>query len=95
MFVVPLTLKRLHSSSKHLIGSWRYLAYSRFIKFSVAPESIRASALALFNFKWTKNHRFINFLLDIYMSDVNLHLISADLIKHLENPVGALLPLFV
>jgi len=30
----------------------------------------------------------------MYMSDVNLRLISADLIKPLENPVGVFLPSF-
>ena len=92
MFVVPSMLKRLRGSSRRLIWSWRYFAYSRFIKFSVAPESMRASASALFNFEWMKNRRFIDFLLDMYTSDVDLHLISADLIKHLENPVGVPLP---
>jgi len=60
----------------------------------VAPELMRVTASALFDFEWMKNHSVIDFLFDMYMSDVNLHLISADLIKHLENPVVVLLPSF-
>jgi hypothetical protein len=37
-----------------LDGMWRYFAYSRFIKFSVAPESNRATVLALFDLEWRK-----------------------------------------
>jgi len=55
---------------------------------------MRVTASALFDFEWMKNHSVIDFLFDMYMSDVNLHLISADLIKHLENPVVVLLPSF-
>jgi hypothetical protein len=33
------------------MGNWRYFAYWRFIKFSMAPESSRAMASALFDFE--------------------------------------------
>jgi len=63
------------------MGSWRYFAYPRFIKFSVAPESIRATASALFDFECIKKCKVIDFLLDIYTFEVCLRLINADLIK--------------
>jgi hypothetical protein len=75
-----------------LIGSLRYFAYSRFIKFSVAPESTNAMDSALFDFECTKKQIVIDFLLNIYTSVVGLCLISADLIRLEENPV--LLPLY-
>jgi len=34
------------------MGSLSHLAYDKFMKFSVAPESRRAMALALFVIKW-------------------------------------------
>jgi hypothetical protein len=51
------------------------------MKFSVAPELMRASALALFDFVCMKNRTVIDFLLNIYTFKVWVHLISADLIK--------------
>jgi len=81
LLVVPSTLKRLRGSSSRFMGSWRYFAYSRFIKFSVAPESMRAIASALLDFECMKNHKVIDFLLDIYTFEVCLRLINADLIK--------------
>jgi hypothetical protein len=63
------------------LGMWRYFAYSRFIKFSVAPESNRATALALFDLEWRKVRMVIDFLFDINTFEVWLCLISADLIK--------------
>jgi hypothetical protein len=51
------------------------------MKFSVAPESTRARALALFDLVCIKKRTVIDFLLDIYTSEVWVRLISADLIK--------------
>ena len=85
--VVPLTLNSFHGSGSHLMESLRYFAYSRFMKFSVAPKSTNAINSALFDFKCTKKWTVINFLLNIYTSVVGLHLISADLIRLKENPV--------
>jgi hypothetical protein len=51
------------------------------MKFSVAPESTRARALALFDLVCIKKWTVIDFLLDICTSEVWVHLISADLIK--------------
>ena len=59
------------------------------MKFSVAPESTRAIVSALFAIEWTVNHIVIDFLADIYTLLLLVHLISADLIKHLENPERA------
>ena len=61
--------------------------YSRFIKFSVAPESTNAIDSALFDFECMKKQTVIDFLLDIYTSVVGLCLISADLIRLEENPI--------
>ena len=85
--VVPSTLNSFYGSGSLLIGSLRYFAYSRFIKFSVAPESTNTIDSALFDFKCMKKQTVINFLLDIYTYVVSLHLISADLIRLEENPV--------
>jgi hypothetical protein len=49
---------------------WRYFAYSRFIKFSVAPESRRATASALFNLECKKVRMVIDFLFDINTFEV-------------------------
>jgi hypothetical protein len=49
----------------HWIGSCRYLAYFRFMKFSVAPESSRAIVSALFDFECMKVRMVIDFLFDI------------------------------
>jgi hypothetical protein len=51
------------------------------MKFSVAPESNRATASALFDLKWRKVRMVIDFLFDINTSEVWVCLISADLIK--------------
>jgi hypothetical protein len=51
------------------------------MKFSVAPESNRATALALFDLEWRKVQIVIDFLFDINTFKVQIHLISADLIK--------------
>ena len=56
------------------------------MKFSVAPESTRAIVLALFAIEWTVNCIVIDFQADIYTLLLLVCLISADLIKHLENP---------
>jgi len=63
------------------MGRWRYWAYLRFMKFSVAPKSTRANASALFDWVCIKKWTVIDFLLDIYTSEVWVCLISADLIK--------------
>ena len=85
--VMPSILNSFCDSGSHLVGSLRYFAYLRFIKFSVAPESTNAIDLALFDFKCMKKWTVINFLLNIYTSIVDLCLISADLIRLEENPV--------
>jgi hypothetical protein len=64
-FSVPLTLYSFRGSLRCLMGSWRYFAYWRFIKFSVAPESSRAMASALFDFECMKVRMVIDFLFDI------------------------------
>jgi hypothetical protein len=81
LFRVPSTLKSFLGSLRRWIGIWRYFAYSRFIKFSVAPESSRAMASALFDLEWRKVQMVIDFLFDINTFEVWVHLISADLIK--------------
>jgi hypothetical protein len=80
-FGVLSTLYSLCGSLRHLIGSRRYFAYWRFIKFSVAPESSKATALALFDFECMKVRIVIDFLFDINTFVVWVRLISADLIK--------------
>jgi len=62
------------------------------MKFSVAPESMRAIASALFDFECMKKRKVIDFLLDIYTFEVCLRLINADLIKLWENPGIVLRP---
>ena len=84
--VVPLMLNSFYGLGSLLIGSLRYFAYSRFIKFSVAPKSTNTIDSALFDFECMKKWTVINFLLDIYTSVVSLHLISANLIRLEENP---------
>src|SRR5229473_589396 len=56
------------------------------MKFSVAPESINAIASALFAMEWTKNRSVIDFRAERYTSPLLPCLISADLIRQLENP---------
>jgi hypothetical protein len=68
-------------SSRRWIGSRRYLAYSRFMKFSIAPESNKAMALALFDLVCRKVQIVMDFLFDINTFEVLVCLISADLIK--------------
>jgi hypothetical protein len=63
------------------MGSHRYFAYCRFMKFSIAPESRSAMVLALFDFKCMKDWMVIDFLFDINTSVVWVCLISANLIK--------------
>src|SRR5580658_672186 len=62
------------------------------MKFSVAPESTRAMASALFAIEWTKNRTVIDFRADIYTLLLLFCLISADLIRQCENPQLGLLP---
>src|SRR5258708_5651614 len=73
-------------SSICLMGSCSHLAYWRFIKFSVAPESTNAIASALFATEWTKNRSVIDFHAERYTSPLLPCLISADLIRQFENP---------
>ena len=61
--------------------------YSRFIKFSVAPEFTNTIDLALFDFECMKKQTVIDFLLNTYTSEVSLYLISANLIRLEENPI--------
>jgi hypothetical protein len=51
------------------------------MKFSVAPKSSRAMALALFNLVCRKVRMVMDFLFDINTFEVWVCLISADLIK--------------
>jgi hypothetical protein len=60
------------------------------MKFSVAPESSRATVSALFDLECTKMHSVIDFQFEINTSWSQYHLISANLIKHLENPATSL-----
>src|SRR5713226_1542828 len=73
-------------SSICLMGSCNHLAYWRFMKFSVAPESTSAIASALFAAEWTKNRSVIDFHAERYTSPLLPCLISADLIRQFENP---------
>src|SRR5258708_28650699 len=68
------------------MGSCSHFAYWRFMKFSVAPESTSAIALALFATEWTKNRSVIDFHAERYTSPLLPCLISADLIRQVENP---------
>jgi hypothetical protein len=77
----PSTLYSFLGSLRHQMGSCRYFAYCRFMKFSMAPESRSATVLALFNFECIKDQMVIDFLFDINTLVVWVHLISADLIK--------------
>jgi hypothetical protein len=64
------------------------------MKFSVAPESTRATTSALLLTEWMKARTVIDFRADIYtVPSVLLRLISADLIRWIENP--QLLPFLV
>ena len=62
------------------------------MKFSVAPESNRAIASALFAIVWIDTHTVIDFLADIYTLLLLFCLISADLIRLWENPALLLCP---
>jgi hypothetical protein len=57
------------------------------MKFSVAPESSRATVSALFNLNCIKTCSVIDLRFEINTSWSRYRLISADLIRHLENPV--------
>ena len=70
--VILSMLNNFHGSGSHLIGSLRYFAYLRFMKFLVAPKSTNAIDSALFDFECTKKWTVINFLLNIYTSVVSL-----------------------
>jgi hypothetical protein len=48
---MPSILNSFCGSGSHLSGSLRYFAYTRFIKFSVAPEFISVIDSALFDFE--------------------------------------------
>jgi hypothetical protein len=62
--------------------------YSRFMKFSVAPESMRAMLLALLAVEWTYIRTVIDFQADIYTDpSVLLCLTRAKLIRRRKNPV--------
>jgi hypothetical protein len=52
------------------IGMWRYFVYSKFIKFSVAPESSRVMVSALFDLECKKVRMVIDFLFDINTFEV-------------------------
>src|SRR5579863_2313654 len=63
---VSSTLNSLRVVDKRRIGRWRYLAYSRLMKFSVAPESTRAMDSALLDLEWMKNCIVIDFCSNMY-----------------------------
>ncbi len=54
------------------------------MKFSVAPESRRAMASALFAIEWMKNRTVMDFRADIYTFESWFCLIKADLIRERE-----------
>ena len=56
------------------------------MKFSVAPESMRARASALFVIECMKNRMVMDFQADMYTSLLFPCLISANLIRQRENP---------
>ena len=56
------------------------------MKFSVAPESRRATLSARFVMECIKNRIVIDFLAEIYTSSSKFRLIRADLIRQWENP---------
>ncbi len=60
----------------------------------MAPESRRDIVSALFEFEWIKTRTVIDFRVDMYTLEL-LGLISANLIRLRENPVGPLLPLLM
>ena len=60
------------------------------MKFSVAPKSNRVTVSALFNLESIKTCSVIDFQFNINTSWSQYHLIRADLIRHLENPVTPL-----
>src|SRR5579863_4545499 len=66
---VPSTLNSFLVTGRRRMGRWRYLAYSRLMKFSVAPESTRAMDSALLDFEWIKNLIVIDFRSDMYTFD--------------------------
>ena len=72
------------------MGRFSFHAYPMLMKFSVAPESNRATALALFDLNCIKTRSVIDFQFEINTSWSRYHLISADLIRHLENPATSL-----
>src|SRR6266404_3532592 len=88
---MPSTLNSFLGNGSRLIGSFSHFAYSRFRKFSVAPESSRDIVSALFEFEWIKTRTVIDFRADMYTFEF-VGLISADLIRLRENPVGLLRP---
>src|SRR6266404_755575 len=88
---MPSTLNSFLGKGSRLIGSFSHFAYSRFRKFSVAAESRRDKVSALFEFEWIKTWTVIDFRVDMYTLEL-LGLISADLIRLRENPVGPLHP---
>ena len=57
----------------------------RFMKFSVAPESSRAIALALFTTECMKKQTVIDLRADINTSLLLLCLINAEVIRQVEN----------
>src|SRR5579863_5482992 len=63
---VPFTLNSLRVVGKRRMGRWRYLAYSKLMKFLVAPESTRAMDSALLDLEWMKNRIVIDFRSDMY-----------------------------
>ena len=69
-----------------MIGNFNHFAYDKFMKFSVAPESKRAVASALFTTECMKKWIVIDLRADINTSPLLLCLISAEVIRRQENP---------
>ena len=79
-------LNSFHGWASSLMGNFNHLAYDKFMKFSVAPESRRAVASALFAMECMKKQTVIDLHADINTSPLLLCLISAEVIRQQENP---------
>jgi hypothetical protein len=79
-------LKSLLSWVSFLMGRSSFYVYLMLMKFSVAPESNRVTVSALFDLDYIKTRSVIDFWFEINTSWSQYRLISADLIRHLENP---------
>ena len=85
-FSVLFMLNSFLGWASFLMRSFSHLAYNRFMKFSVAPESKRAVASALFATECMKKQTVIDLHADINTSPLLLCLINAKVIRWQENP---------